>query len=220
MDKDEDSTDLNPTPNASRGTRRVLTPADAENFPREMDGDWRIQMRYLPILHRGHAYLALIGPDNKIHREMHGLSQSRNTNELVPLGMDGAKLVGVETDYSPFYDPVRGVDSSKGVSTVYRGPYADVMGKWRTGQQAAAEINSKDLDYKAHDPSYEMGTDGGEIQNSNSLNFTVGKPMHIDLSTAIRNKGLERKFPGWGRDMLDPTYRPYVAPPQVQPNTP
>ncbi len=81
-------------------------------------------------------------------------------------------------------------------------------------------MNAKNLDYKAHDISYELGTDGGQIQNSNSANFSFGKPMHLDLSTAIRNKGLERVLPGWARDVLDPTYQPYVAPPQVRPDTP
>ncbi len=124
------------------------------------------------------------------------------------MGMDGAHLVGVQSPRPYFSEP------TPTVSKVYIGSYDDVVrGKWRTGLQAAADVNQRNLDYKAHDPSYETGGSGGEIQNSNSANSTFGKPTHIDLDVAIRNAGLERKFPGWGRDMLDPTYRTYVTPP-------
>ena len=45
---------------------------------------------------------------------------------------------------------------------------------WGRGKRAAEAITSQKFDYKAHDPSYELGTDGGEIQNSNSVTFTLG----------------------------------------------
>ena len=188
-------------------------------LPADQPNDWHIEMRYLPLAHRGHAFLALVDPKGKVQREMHGLARSRNTGELVALGADGANLVAVQSP-RPYFD---GPDNPRTISlgTVYTGPYEDtVRGKWRTGLEAGVDLNAKNLDYKADDVSYEMGTNGGQIQNSNSANFSFGKPMHLDLSTAIRNKGLERVFPGWGRDVLDPTYQPYVAPPQVRPNTP
>ena len=76
------------------------------------------------------------------------------------------------------------------------------------------------MDYKAYDPAYALRTEGGEIQNSNSANFTFGKPMHLDLSTELRNNGIYRMFPGFGRDLNDPTYKPYVAPTFPRPDMP
>jgi len=125
------------------------------------------------------------------------------------VGIDGSQLVGVQPPSDRYF---RG--RTHLVSTVYSGPFDDVVrGKWRSGVQAAADMNQKNLDYKADDLTYEAGGDGGEIQNSNSANFTYGKTMHLDLGSELRNKGIYRLFPGWGRDLLDPTYRPYVAPP-------
>ena len=197
-----------------------VTQEHVDQLPTEQPNDWPIEMRYLPIAHRGHAYLALIDPSGKVQRELHGLARSRSADNLVALGMDGAHLVGVQSP-RPLFDPTEGPPRTISLGTVYSGSYDDtVRGKWRTGLQAAVDMNAKNLDYKAHDVSYELGTNGGQIQNSNSANFTFGKPMHLDLSTAIRNKGLERVFPGWGRDVLDQSYQPYVAPPQVRPDTP
>jgi hypothetical protein len=199
---------------------RIVEQSDADNLPAYMPRDWRIEMRYMPVLHRAHAYLALVDPSGKIQRELHRLAQSRNSNDkdnIVALGVDGAKLIGAETKGPAFYDPEAkkidpSADPTKFISTVFEGPYEDAVGKWHTGLQAAATMNTKDLDYKADDLSFELGTNGGEIQNSNSANFSFGKPMHLDLGTAIRNQGIERMFPGFGRDVLDPTYKPYVAP--------
>lgn len=84
---------------------------------------------------------------------------------------------------------------------------------WGRGKRAAEAITSQKFDYKAHDPSYELGTDGGEIQNSNSVTFTLGKAMGLDLSRALQEKGMTRTFSGWDRDLLDPKYKRYVAPP-------
>jgi hypothetical protein len=41
--------------------------------------------------------------------------------------------------------------------------------------------------------------------------------MGLDLDGALREAGKARKFSGWGRDLLDPNYKRYVAPP-VFPN--
>jgi len=60
---------------------------------------------------------------------------------------------------------------------------------------------------------YEFGGKGGQIQNSNSVAFTLGKAMGLDLSRALRDKGMMRTFSGWDRDLLDPKYQRYVAPP-------
>jgi hypothetical protein len=38
--------------------------------------------------------------------------------------------------------------------------------------------------------------------------------MGLDADAALRQRGMEQVFPGWGRDLLDPRYKPYVAPPQ------
>lgn len=198
----------NATPAPGQRGLPDVTQQDVDRLPAETPGDWHIEMRYLPIVHRGHAFLALVDPSGTIQRELHGLARSRNTGELVPMGMDGAHLVGVQSPRPYFREP------TQPISKVYTGSYDDVVrGKWRSGLQAAVDMNQKNLDYKAYDPAYEAGGNGGEIQNSNSANFTFGKPMHLDLGVAIRNAGIERKFPGWGRDVLDPTYRPYVTPP-------
>jgi len=73
---------------------------------------------------------------------------------------------------------------------------------WSRGAQAGAAINAKKFDYKAHDLSYELGTNGGQIQNSNSVAFTLGKAMGLDLSRALQDKGMTRTFSGWDRDLL------------------
>jgi hypothetical protein len=89
-----------------------------------------------------------------------------------------------------------------------------VRGKWARGQQTADEINKRNLDYKSDDLSYEiLGGKGGQIQNSNSAAYTYGKAMDLDLDGVIRDAGIERRLPGWGRNLLDPGYQPYVAPP-------
>src|SRR5476651_2484686 len=57
-----------------------------DQLPADQPNDWHIEMRYLPLAHRGHAFLALVDPKGKVQREMHGLARSRNTGELVALG--------------------------------------------------------------------------------------------------------------------------------------
>ncbi|OFW98811.1 MAG: hypothetical protein A3D94_05195 [Alphaproteobacteria bacterium RIFCSPHIGHO2_12_FULL_66_14] len=102
---------------------------------------------------------------------------------------------------------------TKTISTVASGSADEIRKIWSRGMQAADAITSRKFDYKAHDLSYELGTDGGQIQNSNSVAFTLGKAMGLDLSAALRDKGMTRTFSGWDRDLLDPKYKRYVAPP-------
>ena len=59
----------------------------------QASGDWKIELRYLPIAHRGHAFLALVDHDGNVVRELHGLAKSKHTEQLVDMGMDGADLV-------------------------------------------------------------------------------------------------------------------------------
>jgi hypothetical protein len=42
--------------------------------------------------------------------------------------------------------------------------------------------------------------------------------MGLDADGALRNAGMKQMFSGWGRDLLDPACRRYLAPPQL-PNT-
>ncbi len=76
-----------------------------DQLPAEQPNDWHIEMRYLPIAHRGHAFLALVDPNGNVQRELHGLARSRNTDNLVALGMDGAHLVGVQSPRPLFDEP-------------------------------------------------------------------------------------------------------------------
>lgn len=167
--------------------------------------DWKIELKYLPIAHRGHAFLALVDSDGKIVQELHGMAQSKHTKQIVPMGMDGADLVA---PLDRLMD-----EGTKTISSVASGSEDEILKLWGRGKRAAGAITSQKFDYKAHDPSYELGTDGGEIQNSNSVTFTLGKAMGLDLSRALQEKGMMRTFSGWDRDLLDPKYKRYVAPP-------
>jgi hypothetical protein len=112
-----------------------------------------------------------------------------------------------------------GAQSQK-VGDVAYGDYNDIVrGKWANGQKAAQEITRRNFDYKGDDLSYELfGGKGGQIQNSNSAAYTYGKAMGVDLDSAVRDAGIERRLPGWGRDILDPKYDRYVAPPMFPPD--
>ncbi|MBI3197616.1 MAG: hypothetical protein HYZ40_08900 [Rhodospirillales bacterium] len=99
------------------------------------------------------------------------------------------------------------------IATVASGSREQIEKTWARGVQTGAAINAEKFDYKAHDPAYEFGGRGGEIQNSNSVAFTLGKAMGLDLSAALREAGMTRTFSGWDRDLLDPKYKRYVAPP-------
>lgn len=187
--------------------RRCQPNSPRQGRPRRLDD----RTAYLPIAGYGHAFLVLRDRNDDLQRELHALSRSRNTGKLLTFGADGSRLSGVQTD-RPYFDAPGEPPRTKLISKVYSGSYDNVQGKWQSAVQAAAQMNSKDFDYKSVDPSYPMGTDGGQIQNSNSGNYPFGKFAHLDLGTELRNRGMERTFPGFGRDLLDPTYRPYVAP--------
>lgn len=180
--------------------------AQAGNLPAAQHGAWRIELREYPILHRGHAYFSLIDPSGNVAGELHGLARSRNTGEVRSVGMDGAQLIA-----PPDYRMSR--EATRKVADVAYGTHDEIVnGKWAQGQRAAQQITGRDLDYKGHDPSYEFGGNGGQIQNSNSANYTLGKAMDIDVGQAMQDAGVERRFSGFGRDLLDPNYKPYVAP--------
>jgi hypothetical protein len=168
-------------------------------------GPWRIELKYLPIAHRGHAFLALVDDKGDVVRELHGLAQSKHTGKVVPMGMDGSDLVATH-----FEGPEYG---GRKISAVGSGSREEMEKLWARGMQTAEAINGQKFDYKAHDPAYELGGRGGEIQNSNSVAFTLGKAMGLDLSAALEAKGMTRTFSGWDRDLLDPNYKRYVAPP-------
>ena len=119
--------------------------------------------------------------------------------------MDGSDLVALGNEKSRF--------GGRKISEVGSGSREEMEKMWERGGQAAEAINSQKFDYKAHDPAYELGGRGGEIQNSNSVAFTLGKAMGLDLSAALEAKEMTRTFSGWDRDLLDPKYKRYVAPP-------
>lgn len=168
--------------------------------------DWKIELRYLPIAHRGHAFLALVDQDGKVVHELHGLAKSKHTGELMDMGMDDADLVATQ-------DRRMDEKKTKPISIAASGSREEMERLWARGATTAEAINGQKFDYKAHDLSYELGTDGGQIQNSNSVAFTLGKAMGLDLSRALQEKGMTRTFSGWDRDLLDPKYKRYVAPP-------
>ena len=184
----------------------TLVAGGSDPTPAPDSDKWRIELRRHPILHRGHAVLALVRPDGKTVDELNGMAQSRTTNEIVPLGIDGMRLVVTDTPQFPKAQPI---------GVLAAGSYDDIVkSRWARGVAAARQITAKDYDYKGHDPAYEFGGSGGEIQNSNSVAYTLGQAMGLDADAALRRSGTERRFSGWGRNLLDPDYRPYVAPPQ------
>jgi hypothetical protein len=140
--------------------------------------------------------------------ELNGVAKSRHTGELTDLGLDGAQLYATKDKrYAAGAEPVAVVASGSREQIV--------SGLWQRASRAAEQINSKNFDYKGHDPAYEFGGSGGEIQNSNSVAYTLGRAMGLDLDRVVRDAGIERRFSGWGRDLLDPRYRRYVAPPPL-----
>jgi hypothetical protein len=196
-------------------------PPDDSRLPAEKHGAWRIELRYLPIdvpsalplVRRGHAFLSLVDPEGNTAGQLHGVPKSKHTGKIMDIGSDGDGLVARDDRWmSP--------EGTRKIGDVAAGPYDEIVrGKWSRGLQAFDEINRRNLDYKADDGSYEFfGGSGGQIQNSNSVAHTFGKAMDLPLDAAIRDAGLERKFPGWGRDLLDPSYKPYVAPPTFPPD--
>lgn len=154
-------------------------------------GSWRIELKYLPIAHRGHAFLALVDDKGDVVGELHGLAYSKHAptkhaREPMKMGVDGSDLVATH-----FGGPKYG---GKPISTVGSGSREEMEKLWARGIQTAEAINSQKFDYKAHDPAYEFGGRGGEIQNSNSVAFTLGKAMGLDLSAALQDQGMTRTF--------------------------
>jgi hypothetical protein len=186
-----------------RSAAEILYPEHNSASP----GTMRIELHYLPIAHRGHAFLKLVDTDGTTVGELHGLARSKNTGKIVSMGMDGADLVVQHEDGERFED------RTQRIAAVASGSADNMKKLWAAGQKAAAGINKEKFDYKASDLSYEAGTDGGQIQNSNSVAYTLGRAMGVDLDAAVRAAGVDRRFPGWGRDLLDSKYDRYVAPP-------
>jgi hypothetical protein len=186
-----------PTPTLVGG----LEPASAHN-----PDEWHIELRRLPIRHRGHAVLVLRGPNGEME-ELNGVAKSRHTGDLTDLGFDGAQLYATKDK--------RYAAGSEPIAIVASGSRDQIRnGLWARAERAAEEINDQNFDYKAHDPAYEFGGSGGEIQNSNSVAYTLSRAMGLDPDKIVREAGVERRFSGWGRDLLAAGYKPYVAPPQ------
>lgn len=187
-----------------RSAAEILYPSQNGAAPRTA----QIELHYLPIAHRGHAFLRFMDANKGIVGELHGLARSKHTGRIMDMGMDGADLV-VRDHPGDYFSKGR----THRISVVASGSHDEMAKLWMRGQQVADDINSKKFDYKSSDLSYELGTDGGQIQNSNSVAFTLGRAMTLDLDGAVRAAGVARKFPGWARDLLDPKYDRYVAPP-------
>lgn len=170
-------------------------------------GDWKIEFRQKPIAHRGHAFLALIHK-GEVVRELHGFGHSRHTDERQMLATDGAHLRGTESHPDTLRD-------TKSIGVVKAGSKEEIGKLWAKGASAASAITEGNFDYKAHDPSYELGTDGGQIQNSNSVAYTVAKAMGLaaEADRLLHEQKESRRFSGWNRDLLDPKYKRYAAPP-------
>lgn len=190
----------------------MAAPNLAEIMYPNQQGNWRIELKYLPIGHRGHAFLALIDGKGKTVGELHGLGFSKHTGKQMTIAEDGADLRGVDHKSRPRRESPIGGEKLR-VATVSSGAQEEMERIWAKGAAAVDAINKEKFDYKSHDPSYEFGTDGGQIQNSNSVAFTLGKAMGLDMDRAILDAGMGRRFSGWGRDLLDPKRERYVAAP-------
>lgn len=179
----------------------------AEIMYPNQEGDWQIELRQRPIGHRGHAFLALVHK-GEIVSELHGFGHSRHTERRQMLATDGAHLQGTES----FPDTL---GDTKSIGVVKAGSKGEIEKIWAKGAAAASAITKGDFDYKAHDPSYELGTDGGQIQNSNSVAYTIAKAMGVEAAAdrVLQEQDESRRFSGWKRDLLDPKYKRYVAPP-------
>jgi hypothetical protein len=103
---------------------------DDSGLPPEAHGAWRIELRHLPITHRSHAFLTLVGPDGQVRGEPHGLAYSRNARILGPdeieepmtMGIDGSRLKGLYTDRRSKIG-----QKSEKVGDVAYGTYDDVV---------------------------------------------------------------------------------------------
>jgi hypothetical protein len=164
---------------------------------------------------RADTLFTLVNPEGNDAGQLHGLAVSRNTGKVLPLGVDGSQL-------QAFTDRSMPRDKTTKIGDVAAGTYDEIVrGKWAQGLTAANEINKRDFDYKGDDLSYEMiGGNGGQIRNSNSVAHTFGKAMDLDLDGVMRDAGIERKFPGSGRNILDPNYDRSIAPQFPRPDMP
>jgi hypothetical protein len=190
-----------------------------DRLPPDAHGAWRIELRHYPIGHRSHALLTLVDPSGDVRGELHGLAFSRSGRVRLPdepepsmaMGIDGSRLGG-----RAFRGKSDMGAKSEKVGDVAYGAYDDIVrGKWARGQQTADEIDRRNFDYKGDDISYEtIGGKGGQIQNSNSAAYTYGKAMDLDLDSIVKDAGIERRLPGWGRNILGQGYDRYIAPPQ------
>ena len=155
--------------------------------------------------------LALVDPSGKTVSELNGMAKSRNADvddpdKVMEYGIDGSRIV--VTEKPRFLD-------AQPIGVVASGSYDDIVnGRWARGVEAGRQITARNYDYKGHDPAFEVGGGGGQIQNSNSVAYTLGRAMGLDLDATLRGTGTARRFSGWGNDLLSPNYKPYVAPPQ------
>ncbi|TAJ42588.1 MAG: hypothetical protein EPO55_01305 [Reyranella sp.] len=191
-------------------------PDEAQN---PSPGTARIELWYWPIGYHGHTFLRFIEADGKV-QELHGYPESRNPGSKPSSDdrpdrsiADGSKLSVVHDSFGP--SGKTKYDDSRHIATVASGPSDRISEIWQRGMGARNAINDdkRTFDYKVADPSYFLGSNGGQIQNSNSAIYTLGQAMKLDLDGPIRKAGIMRKFPGWGRDLFDPTYDRYLASP-------
>lgn len=62
---------------------------------------------------------------------------------------------------------------------------SEIATTWQRGMSAMNAINSdKTIDYKVFDPSFLAGGSGGQIQNSNSAIYTLGRAMKANRGGA------------------------------------
>ena len=72
-----------------RSAAEILYPTQNSAAP----GTAKIELHYLPIAHRGHAFLRFVDSSGETVGELHGLGRSKHTGEIMEMGMDGADLV-------------------------------------------------------------------------------------------------------------------------------
>ena len=184
--------------NAKSAAEMIYDADQAQDTP----GVARIELWFSPIAYHGHAFLKRINADGTTE-ELHGEPTSF---------VDGSELRAEHYNRDSKY--TRG---GRRVAVLASGSEEQIARTWAKGMAAREEINAgkKGFQYKAYDVAYEGGGSGGEIQNSNSMAFTYVKAMDLDAEGAIRKAGIDRRLPGWGRNLRDPNYRRYMSPPPL-----